>query len=241
VRVALKSTGNHQPLPLLRPQPPHLPVTVSLQRLKVQGLQIAAPRPAPPINVDHVTLAAQLDNRSWSVSGLQMSGAHVQVSGQGDWQFRHAEHIGAQLQWQLDLPQWPAFAGQAAVEGDAHRLRLKASLSAPFPLQLAAGIRELFTAPSWNGTLEFGGLDPQRLRGGWPELVADGALRLQGDPRATLLSGDINAREPTYGLWQSHVNLGWTGQVLKIRSLELARAKTATRFALAGQVPLCER
>ena len=236
VSVALKSAGKRQLFHLVRPQPPHLPVAVSLRRLKVQGLQITAAGLVQPLSVNHATLAAQLDDRSWSVSGLQMSGAHVQVNGHGDWRFRHAERINAQLQWQLSLRQWPAFAGQAALAGDAHLLRLSGSLTAPFPLQLTAGIRELFTAPSWNGTLEFSGLDPQRLRAGWPELVADGALHLQGDPKATALTGDISAREPTYGLWQSHVNLGWAGQVLEIRSLELTRAGTGTRFALAGRV-----
>ena len=236
VNIQLISTGNHQQLRLVRPLPPHLPVAVTLLRLKVQGLTIATSGLVQPLSVNHARLAAQLDNRSWSVSDLQMSGAHVQVSGHGDWQFQHAEQINAQLQWQLSLPQWPAYAGQAALEGDEHLLRLNASLSAPFPLQLAAAVRELFAAPSWNGTLEFSGLDPRRLRAGWPELLAEGALRLQGDPKGTALTGDINAREPTYGLWQSHVNLGWAGQVLVIHSLELARAKSATRFALAGQV-----
>ena len=36
-----------------------------------------------------------------------------------------------QLQWQLHLPQWPAFAGQASLAGSEQLLRLSGSLTAP--------------------------------------------------------------------------------------------------------------
>ncbi|MBU6421090.1 MAG: translocation/assembly module TamB domain-containing protein [Gammaproteobacteria bacterium] len=236
VNVTLKPGGARKPFRLLRPQPPHLPVAVSVQALIVENLQISTPVLPQPLSVERVQLAAQLDNRAWSVSGLQASGAHVHVDGHGDWQFAQAEKIDAQLHWQLSLPQWPAFTGQAGLAGDEQVLQFSGSLQAPFTMQLTEQIHELFTAPAWNGTLEFSGLDPQRLRGSWPELTAQGKLQLQGDPKASVLTGDINARELTYGLWQSHVDLSWDGEVLGIRRLNLARAGTGTRFALAGQV-----
>ncbi|MDE1886833.1 MAG: translocation/assembly module TamB domain-containing protein [Gammaproteobacteria bacterium] len=240
VQVTLKSGSSATRLRMLRPQPPHLPVAVSVQQLTLQDLRIQAPALTQPLSVARAQLAIRLDNHAWSVSGLRASGAQLHVSGQGDWQFQPGEHINAQLQWQLHLPQWPAFAGQASLAGDAHRLHLSGSLTAPFELQLAAKIQELFTAPSWNGTLEFSDLDPRQLRSGWPQLVAHGNLRLQGDPQVTLLTGDISAREPIYGLWQSHVDLSWADRVLDIRSLNLARAQTRTRFALAGRMRYAE-
>lgn len=236
VKIAFKSSGEHQPFRLVRPQPPHLPVAVSLRQLAVQDLQITVPGLVQPVNVDQAAFAAQLDNRAWSVSGLQVNGADLHVSGHGDWQFQSGDQVNAQLQWQLNLPQLPAFAGQAGVQGDDLMLQLSGRLRAPFTLSLAAQIRGLFSAPSWSGTLDFNGLDPRALRADWPELAAQGALRLQGDPQATALTGDINAREPAYGLWQSHVDLRLAGPVLEIRSLDLTRAKTNTRFQLAGQV-----
>ncbi|HKT31551.1 MAG TPA: translocation/assembly module TamB domain-containing protein [Gammaproteobacteria bacterium] len=240
VSVTLKSGGERTQFRLLRPQPPHLSVAVSVQQLAIENLQFNSPDLPQPLSVDHVQLAAELDNRAWSVSGLQASGAHVHVMGHGNWQFQHAEQINAQLQWQLSLPQWPAFSGQAGLAGDEHLLHLSGSLQAPFTLQLAAQIHELFMAPSWNGTLEFSDLDPQRIRTTWPELVAQGRLQLQGDPRASVLTGDVDAREPVYGLWQSRVELKWADRVLDIRSLNLTRANTKTRFALAGQVRYAE-
>lgn len=240
MQVTLKSGTGATRARWLRPQPPHLPVAINVQQLRLQDLQIEAPGLTPPLHVDQAQLSARLDNRAWSVSGLQASGAQLRVTGDGDWQFQPGGHINGQLQWQLHLPQWPAFAGQASLAGSEQLLRLSGSLTAPFPLQVAAQVHALFTAPSWDGTLEFNDLDPQRLRSGWPQLAAHGALRLQGDPRATLLSGDIDAREPVSGRWQSHVDLKWADRVLDIRSLDLARAQTRTRFALAGQVRYAE-
>ncbi|MGH8292890.1 MAG: translocation/assembly module TamB domain-containing protein, partial [Gammaproteobacteria bacterium] len=240
VQITLKSGTGATHRRWLRPQPPHLPVAVNVQQLTLQDLQIEAPGLTQPLRVAQARLAARLDNRAWSVSGLQASGAQVQVTGHGDWQFQPGEHSHGQLQWRVHLPPWPAFAGEASLAGDEQLLRLNGSLSAPFPLQLAAQVHALFTAPSWDGTLEFRALDPRQLRGDWPQLAARGALRLQGDPHATLLTGDINAREPVYGLWQSHVDLKWAHRVLDIRSLNLARAQTKTRFALAGQVRYAE-
>ncbi|MDE1886515.1 MAG: translocation/assembly module TamB domain-containing protein [Gammaproteobacteria bacterium] len=236
VQVTLKSGSGATHFSLVRPQPPHLPVAISVQQLRFRDLQIGAPGLTQPLNVNEAQLAIRLDNHAWAVSGLRASGAQLQVTGHADWQFQSGEHINGQLQWQLHLPQWPAFAGQASLAGDARFLRLSGSLTAPFPLQVAAQVHALFTAPSWDGTLEFSDLDPQRLRSDWPQLAARGNLRLQGDPQATVLTGDIDAREPVYGLWQSHVDLKWADRVLDIRSLDLARAQTLTRFALAGRV-----
>ncbi|MDE2138922.1 MAG: translocation/assembly module TamB domain-containing protein [Gammaproteobacteria bacterium] len=236
VQVTLKSGTGATHFRLVRPQPPHLPVAINVQQLRLQNLQIEAPGLAQPLTVNEAQFAIRLDNHAWSVSGLRASGAQLHVAGDGDWQFQPGEHIKGQLQWQLHLPQWPAFAGRASLVGDEQRVVLSGSLTAPFPLQVAAQIHALFTAPSWDGTLEFSDFDPQHLRDDWPQLTARGALRLQGDAQATVLTGDIDAREPVYGLWQSHVDLSWADRVLDIRSLNLARAQTRTRFALAGQV-----
>ncbi|MGB9429129.1 MAG: translocation/assembly module TamB domain-containing protein [Gammaproteobacteria bacterium] len=236
VDLALKSGSAHQPFRFVRPQPPHLPVTLTVQKLVLHGLQITAPGLSQPLSVDQASLAAQLDNRSWTLSALQASGAHVQVRGHGDWQFRHGDQVKAQLQWQLSLPQLPPFAGDAQVQGDDQVMQIRGTLRAPFQLQLAAEIRRLFTAPAWNGALNFSGLDPERLRAGWPELLTQGELHLQGNPQATVLTGDINAREPKYGVWQNRVDLRLVGRALEIRTLNLARASTGTRFDLSGQV-----
>ncbi len=236
VDLALKSTGEHQPFRFVRPRPPHLPVTLALHKLTVRALQVSAPGWSQPLIVDQASLAAQLDNRAWVLSALRASGAHVQVQGHGVWQFQHGDQVNAQLQWQLGLPQLPPFAGEARVQGDDQAMQLHGTLRAPFQLQLAVEVRELFTAPTWSGTLNFSGLEPQRLRSSWPELSANGELQVQGTPQATVLSGGVNAREPKYGLWQSRVDLRLTSRMLQIHTLGLTRASTGTRFNLSGQV-----
>lgn len=236
VNVKLTRSSSHKPFKLARPKPPRLPVAINVQQLTVRALQVNAPSLSQPLKIKQAALAAKLDNRAWSVSHLQVSGSEVQVEGHGKWQFQLGEQVNAQLKWQLSLPQLPAFSGQASVTGDEQTLRLRGSLRAPFQLKLAGQVHEPFSAPSWDGTLNFNGLDPRRLRKHWPELVAQGNVRVQGSPQATVLTGNLDAREPTYGVWHSRMDLRLAGRTLEIRKLQLARNHSATRLDLAGQV-----
>ncbi|MGH8278021.1 MAG: translocation/assembly module TamB domain-containing protein [Gammaproteobacteria bacterium] len=236
VDMVVKGGGAHRAFKLELPAPPKLPVSIAVRALVVDNLQIQAPGLAVPLHVAHATLSARLSNRAWSVRNLQVRGSQIQVSGQGNWQLGASQRLSTRVQWKLQLPQLPAFAGSAKLEGDPQTLKLTGSLAAPFELHLAGEIRTPFTAPAWRGTLDFGGLDPRALRASWPEISAAGKLEVRGDPQATELTGDISAHEPTYGLWKSHVDFSLTGRTLEIKTLALARSSTATRFDLAGQV-----
>lgn len=236
VEVHLKPGAQADASRSIRPRLPHLPVAVVISNLEICRLVLHAPALHTPLVIDRATLAANLDNHAWSVRSLQAEGAHVHIQGEGDWQFRHGEQIQARLQWRLTLPQQPAFIGEAQIAGDGQMMQLNASMKEPFRLRLTAGLQHLFTSPAWQGELSFSGLDPQRMRPGWPELQAGGHLTLQGDQQATLVRGDLSAYQQKYGDWRSHVDLRWGDQQLQVRALELARANTATRFSLSGQI-----
>lgn len=236
VEVRVKPRTRTSAFRFVRPRPPHLPVSLAVNDLEVNHLTLTAPALHEPLVMDRAMLIARLDNRAWVVHSLQATGAQVRINGNGSWEFRHGERVNVKLRWQVGLPQQPTFIGEADVAGDEQMMQLHASLGAPFRLQLTAGLRHLFTTPSWHGTFTFSELDPHRLRPNWPELLAHGELNLQGDPRATTLNGDISARKPRYGDWRSHVALRWADPILHVQTLELTRLKTATRFSLSGQL-----
>ncbi|MGH8307170.1 MAG: translocation/assembly module TamB domain-containing protein [Gammaproteobacteria bacterium] len=234
--VRIKPRQSSTPFKFVRPQPPHLPVAIIANNLEINHLTLITPELNQPVIVDHATLAAQLDNRAWALRSLQVEGAHVQVKGEGVWAFQRGEQVDAHLQGTLALPGQPAFTGEATAKGDEQTIHFQGSLSAPFQLQLTAELRQVFTAPSWQGELRFSGLDPHRLHPTWPDLLANGDLRVQGGPQATTLTGDIAAREPKYGDWRSHAELRLAGRVLQIHQLNLTRVNTTTRFNLSGEV-----
>lgn len=220
----------------VHPQPPHLPVALVLNDLEVNHLTLMAPELSEPMVVDHALLMARLDNRVWMVSSLRAEGAHVQAQGNGLWEFKRDEQVNIHLQWRLALPQQPVFAGEVNAQGDEQAIQFRSSLGAPFQMQVTATLQQMFTTPSWSGELRFSELDPQSLHSSWTALLAHGELHVQGNPRATALNGDIDAREPKYGDWHSHVDLRWADRILQVRSLDLIRVNTATRFNLSGQV-----
>jgi len=236
VEVQVKPRTQSAPFRFIRPRPPQLPVALVINDLDVSHLTLTTPNLAEPVVVDHASLTASLDNRAWAVHSLQAEGARVHIQGNGSWEFQRGEQVRAALQWQITLPQQPTFTGEAQAAGDEQRLQIHVSMSAPFRLRLTAGLQHLFTTPFWHGTLAFSELDPQRLRPGWSEMLARGELKLRGDPHATLLTGDINVHAQKYGDLRSHVDLRWADQILQVRTLDLERVKTATRFSLSGQV-----
>ncbi|MGA9853047.1 MAG: translocation/assembly module TamB domain-containing protein [Gammaproteobacteria bacterium] len=234
--VQIKPRKQSAPFKFVRPRPPHLPVNLLINDLEVNHLTLTTPNLNGPVVVDHVALMAMLNNRAWTLRSLQAEGAHVQVRGNGLWAFQHGERVNAHLQWQLTLPEQPAFNGEMDTKGDEQIIQFNGSLSEPFSMQLTAELKQLFSAPSWQGKLRFSGLDPHRLRSNWSELLASGEVNVQGDPHATTLTGDIRTHEPKYGDWRSHVDLRWADRMLQVRNLELAKGNTATRFTLSGQV-----
>ena len=236
VQIELAPAARHTPFRFVRPRPPHLPLSISLNDLSVSQLTLRAPQLAGPLQIARLSLMARLDNRSWTLRGLRAAGAGLRLAGRGDWEFHRGERVNASFDWNFTLPQGTALAGHAEAAGDAGLIRLKAGLNAPFSLSAEADLQDPFRAPRWRGRLAFSRLDPVRLRAGWPAAEARGELRFSGDPAATLLSGAGSMHQPGTGDWRERFELRLAGDTLTVRRLDLERAAGSMRLALGGQL-----
>ncbi|MGH8371998.1 MAG: hypothetical protein ACRETO_04615, partial [Gammaproteobacteria bacterium] len=238
VDVTVTPSTNNQPFHFGRPVPPHLPLVLVINKLSINRVHVTTPQLAEPIQITHVDAMARFDNRSWRIPSLSIDGKQIHILGQGNWEFRHGNQLGASLDWKLALPQLPPVSGKASINGDEKQLRLNLGLQVPLHMQLDAEVQNLFDAPTWRGKLGFRQLHLQQLAGGLPDIEARGAAHFSGNPAATDFEGELNAHEPETGDWLGRFALQYKDSQLEVRQLDLARATTHTRFQLKGKVDL---
>ncbi|HEX6549431.1 MAG TPA: hypothetical protein VF117_02065, partial [Gammaproteobacteria bacterium] len=230
-------TGN-TPFHLSRPVPPRLPLIVVISKLSVNGMYVNAPQLAQPVQIAHLDSRMRFDNRSWRIPELRVEGPQLHAQGHGIWDFETGDQLDAALNWTLSLPQQPAFGGQAVIKGDDQDLHLDLGLQTPVHMQFVAEVRNIFSAPSWQGKMTVTRTRLQNIFDGMPDIKASGEAHFSGTPAGTDFTGNMTAHEPDTGDWRGQFALRYQDVRLDVHQLQLDRAGTRTRFQLKGFVDL---
>lgn len=220
--------------------PLHLPDIQLPLRFKLENIavdQISITRLGDTLlALDSVTLAARADEKDLEITSLSVQAPDYQARVAGEirpqGQYKHDLH----LEWQVTLPEYPAFSGTGRLEGDLRQTRFIQTVDGPLSASLDIGISDMIGQLRWAGDIEVKEFDTQAIRQDWPAVTGSLKVRGQGDLAALSADGSYNSIAPMIGANQGDFRLDWHPERgLTIAGLEMRIAATGSRLNLVGQ------
>jgi len=237
------------------------PVDLVLEALQIERLRIAAAG-GQPFAVERIAAAGRWSGREVRLERLAVALQEpaLNAAAAGKAELRGAYPVELALDWDLTLSPapgpsrgpGPALAGRAQIQGDLEHLRLDHQLSGAAQAGLAAEVRDLLADPRWEGRLRIQAIDLPAFSADLPAADLQGELTTQGDLREARVQGRLagslaagQAADPgeaaglaDLGRLVADLDVTWSEQVLRIRSLALALDEAGTRFTAGGFLDL---
>ncbi|MGQ9831371.1 MAG: translocation/assembly module TamB domain-containing protein [Thermochromatium sp.] len=151
--------------------------------------------------------------------------------------------LALDLDWVLDLSPEARFVGEGRLSGDLQRLELTQALSGPVEARLAAEVKEVLGALSWDGRIEVARVAVPAFRADLPPIDIQARLKTQGTLAKAALSGRLNTRvpdRPEFGQLALVLDLLWKEDRLSVRALELTEQVSNADLRLQGELDLSE-
>lgn len=189
-----------------------LPVSIALDDVTVERVNLKLPGQAEPIVIDRLHLQAEADE-NLQITDLSVKSplAEAQLAGSFGLLAPHITDLN--LQWQAPipesaLPEGGLAKGTAQITGDVQALRLQHQLAQPVALNLDATAKDLLGALSWEVKAD----SPQvqwPLQGENPQvLVQSFVLQAQGDLKTyqASLNTQLSGAQIPPGTWELALN-----------------------------------
>lgn len=160
----------------------HLPITVQLDDMQVNDLEIIRPE-QPAIRINNASLRATANRGGVIVQYLDISSDIAQLSLKGSLHPYGDYWHNLELQWQLQLAELPTFNGSGQLKGDLRQTTLQHKLTLPARAATELKLFDLLQTPHWQATLQIPKQPLKSVDEGWPNEAV--ALTARG-------SGDLN-------------------------------------------------
>src|SRR5262249_2112111 len=105
-------------------------------------------------------------------------------------------------------------------------------------ITLDASLKDLLSAPAWQGRLLATRFAAASVHPGWPAYTGGARLDLEGDLEHTSLKGSAAADGPAIGRLDAHLDLALARGRLTVKTLDLTVPKSGTRLMLKGGLDL---
>jgi translocation and assembly module TamB len=116
-----------------------LPLTVALDELRIEGLQVDTG--GEPTRIDSLVLSARAGPfQGLTVRHFELHTGDSSVELEGQAALRTPYPFSAQANWRTTLPEAVEAAGQASLDGDINTLRLTHTLSSPFQVATSGSV-----------------------------------------------------------------------------------------------------
>lgn len=174
-----------------------LPVTVRIDNATVRNIFVATKDPNAPVEIAHVALKADFNNRS----GLSVHDLSVATAAGGVRVFGRVTPVGAyplelSAQWHWRTPQLPELAGGLKVSGSLTNLVVAHSLHAPATVELNATLREPLNALQWQGELHVAKTNPSSVNPNWPAGTVGATVSGEGTLESATALGTVSVALP---------------------------------------------
>lgn len=167
----------------------HLPITLQLDDMQINDLEIVRPEWQQPLRINNASLRARANRGGVTVKYLDISSDAVQLSLNGTLHPYADYWHNIELQWQLQLPDLPHFNGSGILKGDLRQTTLQHKLT--FPVQAAAQLTlfDLLREPHWQAALQIPRQPLDKVRDGWPSEAVALDARGRGDLQHATIDG----------------------------------------------------
>ena len=222
-----------------------LPIGIDVERVLVERLSFSQTGAAPEaaIRLERAELSATALGDTVDLRRLdaQMAQPEVTAEVKGNARLTGDYPIDLSLDWQFKQAPALSLTGAGKVTGDLAALHVSHRITGSADLKLDADLRDVLSAPSWNGNIR---VDEVRL----PEIVADAPpvnlkaeLKTDGNLDQARLTGTLSGDAPElpdFGQLSAELDLGWSDNILAIDALKLNETQSGAMLDLAGTLDL---
>ncbi len=222
-----------------------LPIGLDIERVLVERLSFnqtgAAPEAAIRLERAELSATALGDSVDLRRLDAKMAQPEVAAAVKGNARLTGDYPIDLDLDWQFKQAPALALSGTGKVTGDLAALHVTHHITGSADVTLDADLREVLSAPSWNGNVR---IDAVRL----PDLVADAPsvnvraeLKTEGNLDQARLTGHLAGdapESPDFGKLGAELDLGWSAKILAIDAFKLNETLSGAMLDLAGTVDL---
>lgn len=227
--------------PFSLPAAIHLPVTVQIDRVAVDGVSASTAPGAKPVVVNSARLAdARLGNTAWTIKSLTGSGplfdikAHARVQpGSG-----YTTRLGVEAT--LRLPNLAPVNAHATMTGAVDDLKLQASVAAPYNVSLTGQVKNALAKPTLDADLKLANTRIQAIRASLPQVGVNADLTAKGPIDDLALTLDTHADSAAYGKAVLSTALHYSPNAIRIDRLKLSSPDLKGMLKAEGRVALAK-
>ncbi len=171
-----------------------------------------------------------------NIQQLNIESEHYNVTLKGNLNPVHNYKHNLEIDWQLSLPQQPAFTGSTHLNGNLKQTALKQIISGPAKISIKGELFDLQETPHWSATVDAVSDNLKRLNESLPEASADITLQGLGDLNSVQFNGKFTGQHEQTGAVNGRYTLTWQAtQLLDVETLTFNIEKTGSEIHARGQ------
>lgn len=222
-----------------------LPIAVDIDRVLVERLslrQAGAPDTAA-IRVTRAELSATADGDRVDLRQLSADLAQPEAGAEatGSARLTGDYPLDLTLDWHFRQPPALTLTGRGAITGTLAALEVEHALDGAATATLTATLREVLTAPAWQGELTVTRVDLPALVPDAPAVDLEAQLATTGDLERATLTGTLTGVAPDLpelGELGAALDLTWAEQRLTLEAVGLDETASGARLDLRGHADL---
>ncbi|MBV5310731.1 MAG: hypothetical protein JZU59_15240, partial [Chromatium okenii] len=221
-------------LPQLR-----LPFQLAVTQAIVNGLQIStAGAITPPLRINQLLLAATWHEHQLDIRNLtaQLPEPALTASISGQLALTADYPLALNVDWSLTTAPAVQWHGHAHGNGDLRQLQLTLNTSGAVTATFNGQVRELLTAPAWDGALTLAAVDVTTFAPTLPPLTVHGRFTTRGTVATASLSGELQLQQAETGAAAIALDLGWQDGILTLRQVQIIEQQSNSPTAPAPLV-----
>lgn len=233
VRIIPAPSEEEEPKPL---PDVNLRFNILVRDALVEDLRIGDPQ-EDPLVIDRIELSTTAIGNVFRIDHFVVRSPLVSGDISGTFQPQGDYPVDLELEWRVRPPDMAEFAGRGSLTGTLEQLRVAQSLSAPFPAQVNATLRQPLRDLQFDGRLVSPGFNPQAIQPDFPDLPARGEVTFQGEVEAFTSTGTIRGElEQAGGPVAVSYRLTREGERWNIQRAEIQLPGEPTRIIAEGQL-----
>ena len=227
--------------PFSLPDAIDLPVTVQIDNVALDDISATTAPEAEPFVVDSVRLAnARLDGEQWRIESLTGHGPTFDIDARADLHPRGGYATNLSLNAALRLPDLAPIEADAEIQGDLADLGLRATVAAPYNVDLDARLTDALEKPAVDATLKLDDTRLPAIREDLPKAGFTATVGAKGPLDDLGVNLDVDADSADFGRAALTAALRYSGEAVAIERLNLSSPDMPGTLNAEGQVALAE-